>query len=253
MFSHYTEFPQSPRPTLQKIVLPPLLQKLHTTTPCKITLLPSELLIQIFSHLSPYELFLLRETCVRFNKFLDEPKSSTTKEIWRNSRKEFLRDKTNPPKDMSEREYVKLLYYKEFCQFCGCKKYDVKIYWQFKARCCHLCLMKNTISLKELLKNCGDNIPEGLIAMIPYIYYNNSYYFWKNTLNYIYIQYLIYLETNSLLSPQFCSFLYSLKLKFKSIMLYVKGKMRKEDYEILGEIRIRDEIRRLKIWGYYHY
>ncbi|GBC09497.1 hypothetical protein RclHR1_08910001 [Rhizophagus clarus] len=220
MFSHYTEFPQSPRPTLQKIVLPPLLQKLHTTTPCKITLLPSELLIQIFSHLSPYELFLLRETCVRFNKFLDEPKSSTTKEIWRNSRKEFLRDKTNPPKDMSEREYVKLLYYKEFCQFCGCKKYDVKIYWQFKARCCHLCLMKNTISLKELLKNCGDNIPE---------------------------------ETNSLLSPQFCSFLYSLKLKFKSIMLYVKGKMRKEDYEILGEIRIRDEIRRLKIWGYYHY
>jgi hypothetical protein len=99
----------------QKIVLPPLLQKLHTTTPCKITLLPSELLIQIFSHLSPYELFLLRETCVRFNKFLDALKSSTTKEIWRNSRKEFLKDKTNPPKEMTEREYTKFLYYKEFC------------------------------------------------------------------------------------------------------------------------------------------
>ncbi|PKC73475.1 hypothetical protein RhiirA1_521774 [Rhizophagus irregularis] len=178
--------PQPLRPTLQKIVLPPLLQKSHTTTPCKITLLPSELLIQIFSHLSPYELFLLRETCVRFNKFLDAPKSSTTKEIWRNARKEFLKDKSNPPKEMSEREYTKLLYYRGFCQFCGHNNiFRVEIYWQFKARCCHECLMKNTISLNELLKNCGDTIPE--------------------------------------------------------------GKMRKEDYEPLHEIRIRDEIRRLKI------
>ncbi|CAB4390963.1 unnamed protein product [Rhizophagus irregularis] len=240
--------PQPLRPTLQKIVLPPLLQKSHTTTPCKITLLPSELLIQIFSHLSPYELFLLRETCVRFNKFLDAPKSSTTKEIWRNARKEFLKDKSNPPKEMSEREYTKLLYYRGFCQFCGHNNiFRVEIYWQFKARCCHECLMKNTISLNELLKNCGDTIPEGLIVTIPYIYYNDSYYFWKNTLNYIYIQYLIYLKTNSILSPQFYSFLYSLKLNFKSIMVYVKGKMRKEDYEPLQEIRIRDEIRRLKI------
>lgn len=108
-------------------------------------------------------------------------------------------------------------------------------------------IINKNCSLNELLKNCGDTIPEGLIVTIPYIYYNDSYYFWKNTLNYIYIQYLIYLKTNSILSPQFYSFLYSLKLNFKSIMVYVKGKMRKEDYEPLHEIRIRDEIRRLKI------
>ncbi|RIA99468.1 hypothetical protein C1645_811505 [Glomus cerebriforme] len=236
--------PQPPKPILQKINLPPLLQNLHTTTPCKITLLPSEILIQIFSHLSPYELFLLRETCVRFNKFLDAPKSSTTREIWRNSRKECLKDETNPPKGMSEREYVKLLYYKEYCQFCGYKNM-VKIYWQFKVRCCHECLIKNTISLKELLTDCGD-IPEGLIITIPYTYINNSYYFWKNTLNYIYIQYLIYSKTNTLFSPQFYSFFNSLKSNFKTIMIYVKGKMKKEDYELLREIRIRAEIKLLK-------
>ena len=72
--------------------------------PCKITLLPAEILIQICSYLSPYELFLLRETCVRFNNLLDAPNSSTIQEIWKYTRKEFLKDKTNPPKGMSERD-----------------------------------------------------------------------------------------------------------------------------------------------------
>src|SRR3954470_4016532 len=133
------------QPTLQsKIILPPLLQILCTTTPCKITFLPTEILIQICSYLSPYELFLLRETCVGFNKFLDEPKSSITQGMWKKSRKEFLKDETNPPKGMSERNYVKLLYYKEYCQFCGHNN-KVKIYWQFKVRCCHECLKKSII------------------------------------------------------------------------------------------------------------
>ena len=113
--------------------LPPLLQKLCTITPCKIILLPAEILIQICSYLSPYELFLLRETCVRFNNLPDAPNSSTTQEIWKCTRKEFLKDETNPPKGMSESDYVKLLCYKDHCQFCGCKN-KVKIYWQFKVR-----------------------------------------------------------------------------------------------------------------------
>src|SRR5688572_5291300 len=101
-----------PQPTLNKIILPPLLQKIPSLlqgqdviTPCKITLLPSEILIQICSYLTPYELLLLSETCVKFKKFLDAPKSSTTQEIWKNSRKEFVSsdeedDEMNPPEGM---------------------------------------------------------------------------------------------------------------------------------------------------------
>ncbi|CAI2176386.1 1008_t:CDS:2 [Funneliformis geosporum] len=88
-------------PTQQnlQIVHPSILQD----TSCKITLLPSEILIQICSYLTPYELLLLSETCVRFKKFLDAPKSSTTQEIWKNSRKAFvLRELLTTYGDMPE-------------------------------------------------------------------------------------------------------------------------------------------------------
>ncbi|CAG8451695.1 13030_t:CDS:2 [Funneliformis caledonium] len=217
-----------------------------TTTSCKITLLPSEILIQICSYLTPYELLLLSETCVRFKKFLDAPKSSTTQEIWKNSKKAFVSsddeddDDMNPPEGMCKRDYFKLLYYKE-CSFCENKdKYLGRIFWQFKVRCCSMCLMKNTISLRELLTKYVD-MPENLILTIPYICYNYTHYFWTNSIKYIYIKYLIYLKSTALRSPQFHSFVDSLKSNFESVMNYAREKERVQEKK---EMEYRKRYRR---------
>src|SRR6266540_5545106 len=69
-------------------------------------------------------------------------------------------------------------------------------------------------------------MPENLILTIPYIYYNYTYYFWTNQIKHIYIKYLIYLKSTTLFSPQFYSFLNSLKSNFESIMNYAKEKER---------------------------
>ncbi len=114
--------------------------------PVAITI-PPEIFIKICEHLPPLDLLMLTGVCRRFRGFLCSPESSITQDIWRTSRVNFLPSlQLPPPEGMYEEEYIRFGKLLTRCQFCLTRK-TVKVYWQFRVRCCQECLMKNTIPI----------------------------------------------------------------------------------------------------------
>ncbi|RIA96695.1 hypothetical protein C1645_358254 [Glomus cerebriforme] len=111
--------------------------------PIAITI-PPEIFIKICEHLPPSDLLTLTGVCKRFRGFLCSPESSITQDIWRASRIKFLSGlQLSPPEGMYEEEYIRFGKLLTSCQYCLTKK-TVKVYWQFRVRCCQECLVKNT-------------------------------------------------------------------------------------------------------------
>ncbi|CAG8682575.1 11294_t:CDS:2 [Gigaspora margarita] len=85
---------------------------------CIFPTLPPEMFINICQYLPPKDLLSLAQVCKLFNRYLCSENSTTTQEIWRTSRIEFLPFLQMPPPDgMNERQYVKLVLDRG-CQFC---------------------------------------------------------------------------------------------------------------------------------------
>src|SRR3990170_9127002 len=84
--------------------------KLSILTPCLATQIPPEIFINICQDLPPVDLLSLARVCKTFYKYLCSTNSTTTQEIWRNSRITFLPFvQMPPPEGMTELQYVKLV------------------------------------------------------------------------------------------------------------------------------------------------
>ncbi|RIA99421.1 hypothetical protein C1645_357053 [Glomus cerebriforme] len=111
-----------------------------------ITNFPPELFIEFCKLLSPDDLFRLSQVCRKFRNYLYAPNSSTTQQIWKNSRIKFMPEETMPPPEgMIEKTYVELLMINRGCQICNKRNKECKIYWGIEIRCCNDCLIKNSV------------------------------------------------------------------------------------------------------------
>ncbi|PKY22277.1 hypothetical protein RhiirB3_470796 [Rhizophagus irregularis] len=116
---------------------------------CLATQIPPEIFINICQDLPPTDLLSLARVCKKFYSYLCSTNSTTTQEIWKNSRLTFLPFvQMPPPEGMMELQYVKLVT-ERGCQFC--KKPRIrKVYWAFLVRCCRKCLEDRTIRLDQI-------------------------------------------------------------------------------------------------------
>ncbi|CAG8460769.1 5185_t:CDS:2 [Rhizophagus irregularis] len=110
-----------------------------------LTDIPNEIFVQICANLPPSDLFSLTLVCKKLKGLLCSPGSKETQAIWRNSRMRFMRFlQSPPPHNMDEKSYIVLKQLDKGCQFCNEKGY-VKVYWEFRVRCCDLCLDDHTM------------------------------------------------------------------------------------------------------------
>uniref|UniRef100_A0A1D1Y2Q2 Tyrosinase n=1 Tax=Anthurium amnicola TaxID=1678845 RepID=A0A1D1Y2Q2_9ARAE len=142
-----------------------------------LTDIPNEIFVQICANLHPNDLFSLTLVCKKLKGLLCSPGSKDTQAIWRTSRMafmEFLR--APPPFKMDEKSYIVLKQLEKGCQFCREKNF-VKVYWEFRVRCCELCLDENTMSRDKLfIDHC---IPSEIFRTLPHIFRDASHYYWK--------------------------------------------------------------------------
>ena|ERR1700722_9361964 len=111
-----------------------------------ITNLPPELFIKLCILLPPADLCTLSQVCRKFRNYLCAPNSSTTQQIWKDSRLKFMPKETLPPPEgMTEKTYVELLMTDRGCQICKRVK-ECNIYWGIEVRCCRDCLLKNSLT-----------------------------------------------------------------------------------------------------------
>ncbi|CAG8730367.1 19154_t:CDS:2 [Cetraspora pellucida] len=117
----------------------------------KFLCLPPEIFIQICAHLLPKDLASLLRVCKQlYNELSIVEPSSTIQKIWKQSRLRFMPLRIlDPPKGMSEQEYIKLLIEKK-CSLCGKKSRKSKIYWDVKVRACESCYEGGTVTGIEL-------------------------------------------------------------------------------------------------------
>src|SRR6266536_1973758 len=95
-----------------------------------ITYLPPEIFIIICSLLPPKDLCSLSQVCRKFHEYLCASNSSTTQQIWLESRLKFMPNETMPPPEgMIEKKYVELLMTDRGCQICRKRVKTCKIYW----------------------------------------------------------------------------------------------------------------------------
>ncbi|CAB4467562.1 hypothetical protein RhiirA5_501494 [Rhizophagus irregularis] len=155
--------------------------------------LPPEIFIIICSFLPPNDLCSLSQVCFKFHEYLCTSNSSTTQQIWKESRLKFMPKETMPPPEgMIEKKYVELLIIERGCQICK-RKTECNIYWGLEVRCCEKCLIKNCITQDKLYMK---KFPREFIDILPYSYFNCEYYYWKKQLDITYPQYCNLLEEN---------------------------------------------------------
>ncbi|CAG8445237.1 14715_t:CDS:2 [Funneliformis caledonium] len=126
------------------------------------TILPSEIFVEICRFLSPWELDSVSFVCRKFRVLLTCPSSLTTMHIWRTSRKSTIFFPQLPlPEGINERDYCLISMLERGCQFCSDKLDYVRIYWIFRVRSCWACLMIRTkrISQRESVPDFAAGLP----------------------------------------------------------------------------------------------
>ncbi|CAH1765010.1 2460_t:CDS:2 [Entrophospora sp. SA101] len=113
--------------------------------------IPIEVLAEIFSETTPKDLYCLTLVCKRVRIILWSS-SELAQSIWRRSRLKHITHSTlQPPKDMTEQEYIWLMVVAKKCQFCNeTDKFKLSLYWEFRIYCCRKCLNQRVVSGKEL-------------------------------------------------------------------------------------------------------
>ncbi|GES88655.1 hypothetical protein GLOIN_2v346406 [Rhizophagus clarus] len=152
----------------------------HSTSIFKknLTDIPNEIFVQICANLPPSDLFSLTLVCKKLKGLLCSPGSKETQAIWRNSRLRFMRFlQYPPPSNLDEKSYIVLKQMDKGCQFCNEKNF-VKVYWEFRVRCCESCLDEKTMSRDRLYID-GD-IPSVIFKTLPHIFRDASQIYWTN-------------------------------------------------------------------------
>ena len=110
---------------------------------CLLTLLPSEIFIDICQFLTPWDLVAISLVCRKFRDYLKCTTSFTSMNVWRTSRiNTIFFPQLPPPEGLNEMEYCKVVMLEKGCQFCTEKSHNVRIYWIFRVRSCWDCLME---------------------------------------------------------------------------------------------------------------
>ncbi|CAG8520531.1 12906_t:CDS:2 [Acaulospora morrowiae] len=144
-----------------------------------ITSIAIEIFMNICEHLPPSDLFSLVLVCRKFREILCNA-SPVAQKIWKTSRLKFLRYLQKPaPPGMDERGYIVLRQLEKGCQFCQDHGSGfVKVYWEFRVRCCEMCLDKRTTRRDILYIDWI--IPDIVLRTLPYIYRGAAQVYWTS-------------------------------------------------------------------------
>ncbi|CAG8778099.1 14608_t:CDS:2, partial [Dentiscutata erythropus] len=150
--------------------------------------IPVEVYTDICKYIPPIDLVTLSLVCKKFRRWLIAPSNFGTEQIWRTSRTNFLSSIRTPPPGISEQCYTILHLIELGCQFCGAGKVDprgelptespVKIYWTFRVRSCHNCLMERVITKTKIQED--ESVLDFALSGLPFLVrINRPYIYWK--------------------------------------------------------------------------
>nr|CAG8505631.1 6313_t:CDS:2 [Entrophospora candida] len=139
-----------------------------------------EVFYNICKRLPPNDLFALASVCKKFKRLLSfgDSNNKVVQETWMISRQRFLKYlQMPPPVGMNEASYIILRQLDKGCQFCHERGF-VRIYWEFRVRCCSFCLDKKTLRHDQLYINYL--IPNEVLDVLPFINYGASQIYWTD-------------------------------------------------------------------------
>ncbi|CAG8580456.1 4965_t:CDS:2, partial [Dentiscutata heterogama] len=167
--------PIIPRQTLSKTINDSLSL---LSKPISMIDIPVEIFSYICANLPPDDLLSLVLVCQTFRRLLCNPVSPVSQSIWRTSRENFLPHlQLPPPLGMDEKQYIVLRQLRKGCQFCQERETGfVKVYWQFRVRCCEMCLDERTTRRDTLYINWC--VPDEVLSTLPFIFRGASQVYW---------------------------------------------------------------------------
>ncbi|CAG8615175.1 8771_t:CDS:2, partial [Acaulospora morrowiae] len=126
-----------------------------------------EIFVNICYHLPPQDLLMLACVCKNFNNMLNGNLFPICSEIWKTSRERFTVFKDmDPPRGMSQKQFVRLLNFERGCEFCK-NKSNIQIYWSANVRSCKSCVLEKSKTHQELVTEC--QIDQRVINTIPHL------------------------------------------------------------------------------------
>ncbi|KAJ6588719.1 hypothetical protein B0H19DRAFT_1100844 [Mycena capillaripes] len=128
---------------------------------CHLTVMPLDVLIEIFGRLEPKGLILLSRTNHTFRSYL---LSSAAKGVWKTARENS--DGPDCPSDLSEQQWAHLLYAEARCQLCGARNVH-RVDFGLRRRACTGCLKANLV-VTSSFKNRFPDLEAHVLDLIPY-------------------------------------------------------------------------------------
>jgi len=112
----------------------------------KLLTLPQELFMDICENLHPKDLYTLALVCKQFRVILWS-NSTSTQQLWCNSRHKFLNSDLKLPVNLSEQRFIWLMFLGQTCQTCGINLQDDnrRLFWEFKVLICSDCAKIKTV------------------------------------------------------------------------------------------------------------
>ncbi|KAF3933902.1 hypothetical protein ABW19_dt0204634 [Dactylella cylindrospora] len=150
----------------------------QTDSAVSVDRLSPALLTEIFTYIGLPTIGRLRSVCKRFSELLEK------EYIWRRCRKIHCPDMPKPVFGMKEWDMWSLARGRGCLK---CDKYDgegrdegnLKVYWQFRVRCCAGCFRANVAKEAELLAQADQKVPvevmKHLISALPYGLVDSNY------------------------------------------------------------------------------
>ncbi|CAG8441415.1 4358_t:CDS:1 [Scutellospora calospora] len=202
---------------------------------------PLEVLVDVLKYLSPINLFFISYTCQFFYKLL-----LNEQEIWKFSRKNHMVcRKLNPPLNMKERDYLKLLL--GYRCYNRCYERNTMIYWEVNIRLCSYCYTNSTCTRDEMCKRFTEKLwlKEIGINKSELPFYDNDFPYPWNLIPFHYLGGNRYFKAQILVVKQILS--RELKTKKERIEWIEENsgeKIRKQQEEIIN--RQREDFEYLK-------
>ncbi|CAG8540195.1 15381_t:CDS:2 [Funneliformis mosseae] len=178
-----------PNDQLRQPTRPNLETQFNHSFPKNFTMIPNEIFAQICAHLPPSDLLSMTLVCRKLNELLCSLHSQETQAIWKTSRTRFLRFlQLNPPPELDEKSYFVLRQLENGCQFChGHGIGLIRVYWEFRVRCCESCLDKNTMRRDTLYIDL--RVPDEVLRTLPRIFRGASHVYWMRDVDRAMIEY----------------------------------------------------------------
>ncbi|KAG8911602.1 hypothetical protein FRC02_006506 [Tulasnella sp. 418] len=126
--------------------------------------MPVDVFAEICSHLFPIDILHLSWASKCLRSIL---MSKSAKHIWRGARENRLPTLPPFPDDLSEPQYIALLF-TNMCQVCGANRAQ-RLHITMRTRCCASCYKNHTVTLKSLVRgiNLDDREAQQVLSAVP--------------------------------------------------------------------------------------